>query len=192
MKQLTHFLKILFFLSLFICFTFSQSHAGSKISKRFKDGFIFIGAEPQIVLQIKKISSRCNTSLTGSFVKIVKGSLKGLKCFERKWEELNSIKSFNAESILGNDFPLFVEKPQTNIDLNKKEAYFLAKKDFKLPSFWKKNPEMDGRGVIVGVIDDGISPHPQGFQKTTTGKRKVIGHYSNSTGLSFNLKFSVF
>ena len=188
MKQLTHFLKIFFLLSLFICFTFSPSHAANKISKRFKDGFIFVGAEPQVVLHIKKISSGCNTSLTGSFVKAVNGSLKGLKCFERKWEELNSIKSFNAESTLGNDFPLFVEKPQTNIDLNKKEAYFLAKKDFNLPSFWKKNPEMDGRGVIVGVIDDGISPHAQGFQKTTTGQRKVIGHYSNSTGLSFNLK----
>ena len=57
-----------------------------------------------------------------------------------------------------------------------------------MPSFWEKNPHIDGRGVVVGVIDDGLSPHALGFRKTTTGERKVIGHDANSTGLRFQLQ----
>ena len=36
-------------------------------------------------------------------------------------------------------------------------SQYLAKKDFGLLEFWKKKPEADGRGVVVGVFDDGIS-----------------------------------
>ena len=83
-------------------------------------------------------------------------------------KEINTTKSINVESSFGNDFPLFVDLPQGDLNSQKKEAYFLAKKDFNLPSFWKKNPDIDGRGVVVGVIDDGLSPHAQGFKNTAT------------------------
>ena len=188
MKQLILFLKafpILFFL---FSHNFSMGQTPNTAFKKLNNGSIFIGLEPHNIIHLKKIGIKCGTSLKGNFVKTVEGSSKELECFQAKWEELNSTKSIKAESILGNDFPLFVEKPQPGLNHHKEEAYFLAKKDFNLPSFWKKNPKMDGRGVIVGVIDDGISPHAQGFKKTTTGQRKVIGHYSNSTGLRFTLK----
>ena len=61
------------------------------------------------------------------------------------------------------------------------KIYYLAKEDFGLIEYWAKNPTHDGRGVIAGVIDDGISPHQAGFQVTTDGQRKYIKHFSNST-----------
>ena len=185
MKQLSLFLKV--FPILFFVFSHNFS-VGQVPNTALNNGRIFIGLEPHNIIHLKKIGIKCGTSLKGHFVKTIEGSSKELECFQAKWEELNSTKSIKDESILGNDFPLFVEKSQPGLNHYKEEAYFLAKKDFNLPSFWKKNPKMDGRGVIVGVIDDGISPHAQGFKKTTTGQRKVIGHYSNSTGLRFTLK----
>ena len=70
------------------------------------------------------------------------------------------------------------------------EALYLAKKDFGILEFWKNKPEADGRGVIVGVLDDGISPHQQGFLTTTTGKRKFLKKGSNSSFTTFKLKES--
>ena len=65
---------------------------------------------------------------------------------------------------------------------------YLAKRDFKLDEFLKDNPNSDGRGVIVGVIDDGISANQIGFVKTTTGQRKIIKRESNSSDLLLNSK----
>lgn len=192
MKRFGPFLKTLLILSLIVFQKVSIGQTDKKTPKKFKNDRIFIGVQPHLIFQLQKISSNCGASLKGRFVKTISGPLKNIECFEKKWEELNSTKSLKSESIIGNDFPLFMEKSQASSNLIEKEAYFLAKKDFNLPSFWKKNPEMDGRGVIVGVIDDGISPHAKGFQKTTTGKRKIIGHYSNSTGLRFSLKLTDF
>lgn len=62
-----------------------------------------------------------------------------------------------------------------------KEALYLAKKEFGIPEFWKKYPTADGRGVRVGVIDDGISPHQSGFKITTTGERKFLAKKTQST-----------
>lgn len=70
------------------------------------------------------------------------------------------------------------------------EALYLAKKDFGIVEFWKNKPEADGRGVIVGVLDDGISPHQQGFLTTSTGARKFLKKGSNSTFSTFKLKES--
>tara|TARA_Y100001954_G_C15826145_1_gene612329 strand:+ start:2226 stop:5270 length:3045 start_codon:yes stop_codon:yes gene_type:complete len=187
MKKLNLSLKIFLVLSIVLFQNYSLSQTTYTSSEAFRKKRIFVGVNSNLMTYLKKISSHCETSLKGNFVTIVEGTTKTLGCFEKKWEELNSTKSFTDESILGNDFPLFIEKPKTSTTSHKKDAFFLAKKDFNLPSFWKKNPEMDGRGVIVGVIDDGISPHAKGFQKTTTGLRKIIGHFSNSTGLQFAL-----
>ena len=73
-----------------------------------------------------------------------------------------------------------MDKPSSGFPVES-EVVYLAKKDFGLDSYLEKNPTHDGRGVIVGVIDDGISPHQIGFQKTTTGERKYIKHFSNSS-----------
>lgn len=61
------------------------------------------------------------------------------------------------------------------------QIFYLAKKDFDLPRYWQDHPEHDGRGVIVGVIDDGVSPILNGLQVTSTGERKYLKHRSNSS-----------
>ncbi len=61
------------------------------------------------------------------------------------------------------------------------ESHYLAKKDFGILELWKTNPRADGRGVTVGVFDDGISPHQPGLQVTTTGARKVLRLGSTSS-----------
>lgn len=66
-------------------------------------------------------------------------------------------------------------------------ALYLAKKDFGLLEFWKENPEADGRGVTVGIFDDGISAHQPGFRVTTTGARKVKALLSLSSFLNITL-----
>lgn len=67
------------------------------------------------------------------------------------------------------------------------ESLYLAKKDFGILEFWKNHPQADGRGVIVGVLDDGISPHQQGFLTTSTGARKFLKKGTNSTFTTFKL-----
>ncbi len=66
-------------------------------------------------------------------------------------------------------------------------SQYLAKKDFGLLEFWKKKPEADGRGVIVGVFDDGISAHQSGFRVTSTGARKLLKRGSHSTLTTYTL-----
>ena len=83
------------------------------------------------------------------------------------------------------DTPLEVSQD----DSSKPDVFSLyqAKKDFGLLDFWKELPLADGRGVIVGVIDDGISPNQSGFQKTTTGERKFIHKQSQSSFTTYEM-----
>ena len=78
------------------------------------------------------------------------------------------------------DEEILVEKKNEEIVKNK-GTYFTAQSEFGIPQFIHKYPHFDGRGVKVGVIDDGISPHHEGFRETTDGKRKLIGSYSGSS-----------
>jgi subtilisin family serine protease len=59
-------------------------------------------------------------------------------------------------------------------------ALYQAKKDFGILELWKTTPAADGRGVTVGVFDDGISPNQSGFLLTTTGERKFLNRASPS------------
>ncbi len=86
------------------------------------------------------------------------------------------------------DSVIEIQKPQFG-DIDK-DALYLAKKDFGILDFWKKYPEADGRGVIVGVIDDGISPHQIGFSRTTTGARKFLSKATQSTFSTYPLQVS--
>jgi subtilisin family serine protease len=60
----------------------------------------------------------------------------------------------------------------------------LAREEFGLSAFWRDHPEADGRQVVVGVIDDGVSPSLSGLQLTTTGERKYINHHGISTSFT--------
>jgi subtilisin family serine protease len=172
------------FFSLFLVFFVGNAFSQEPISPLKK---IILFSSKSSSLFLKKLGAKCNVSMTGHVVKIVSGHQKGLLCFKKHWTNFKNNKSLSAPSLIGDDFILKVERPASSGPSHEK-AFYLAKKDFNLPKFWKTNEEADGRGVIVGVIDDGISPLHKGFQKTTTGKRKILAHFSNSTGLQFQLK----
>ena len=102
-------------------------------------------------------------------------------------EQIAKLQFSMAENFeyFGNE-PVIAEKQQSFDP--KKMPLYLAKKDFGLIDFWKTRPQADGRGVKVGVIDDGISPHQEGFIKTSTGERKFLKKSSSSTFTVFDLK----
>ncbi len=54
------------------------------------------------------------------------------------------------------------------------ETMYLAKDEFGLIEWLNSRPHSDGRGVVVGVMDDGIAPDLSGLGLTSTGERKVI------------------
>ncbi len=58
---------------------------------------------------------------------------------------------------------------------------YLAQKELGVLQFKKDNPLFDGRGVTVGVVDDGVSPIKVGFQKTSHGLRKIINAKTTSS-----------
>lgn len=64
---------------------------------------------------------------------------------------------------------------------------YMAKKEFGIHRLQNRFPKADGRGVIVGVIDDGISPHQKGFQVTSAGERKLLEKGSNSSSAVYSL-----
>lgn len=66
--------------------------------------------------------------------------------------------------------------------------FYLAKKDFNIPEFLAKNPTYDGRGVIVGGIDDGVSPSLPGLKTTTDGKRKFLNRTASSNFYEYTFK----
>jgi tripeptidyl-peptidase II len=50
----------------------------------------------------------------------------------------------------------------------------LPKTETQSAQFCEKNPECDGRGVVVGIMDTGVCPAAIGLQKTPDGRPKVI------------------
>lgn len=61
-----------------------------------------------------------------------------------------------------------------NVEDSMKWSGLLPKTETQAQSFIEKNPQFDGRGIIVGVLDTGVDPGAIGLQTTSDGKPKVI------------------
>lgn len=92
----------------------------------------------------------------------------------------------NSEFEFMEDAPVTVEEPEPFSV--KTDGLYLAKKDLGVLELLKSHPTADGRGVKVGVIDDGISPHQHGFILTSSGERKFLKKASRSSFSTFSLK----
>lgn len=130
----------------------------------------------------QKLFAHCQIQLGKDFVQTIQLSEKQNTCLENfsSGRRLRS-KEEKRPALFFADEILRIEKREAKSIVADQRSYFLAKKEFGIPEFLKFFPTFDGREVKVGVIDDGISPNQSGFQKTTTGKRKFLARFSNSS-----------
>ena len=54
------------------------------------------------------------------------------------------------------------------------------RKETGAASFVAKNPNFDGRGVVIAIFDSGIDPAANGLQVTSDGKPKLIDRIDGS------------
>jgi len=54
------------------------------------------------------------------------------------------------------------------------------RKETAAAAFVSKNPQYDGRGVVIAIFDSGIDPAAGGMQVTSDGKPKLIDRYDGS------------
>ncbi len=147
-----------------------------KIELKFsgETSIIVTGAQETKIL--KEEARRLGLKVLGDEILRIKGDARIIEKLEFKAaEDFDYIQDTQVEASL----------PPSEIP--QQELLYLAKKDFGLLEFWKKNPLSDGRGVKVGVIDDGISPHQEGFITTTEGRRKFLKKTSQSSFTTFKL-----
>lgn len=156
----------------------SQKHRTEKLSlseqTTGKTSVVLIGAE--ITPEFKEEVLKAGIKLEGQNILRLTGRASDLN-------QLNIPVTDNFEYLQDSE----IEVGHDQIGKPESQTLYLAKKEFGIIDFWKSHPEADGRGVIVGVIDDGISPHQIGFQKTTTGARKFLAKQSQSSFTTYPL-----
>jgi len=61
------------------------------------------------------------------------------------------------------------------VELDKFPSYDLLPKEItQALSFVRKNPEYDGRGTVIAILDTGVDVGAPGLEKTSEGKQKII------------------
>ncbi|HLE12440.1 MAG: hypothetical protein A2504_07885 [Bdellovibrionales bacterium RIFOXYD12_FULL_39_22] len=123
---------------------------------------VAIDASADLLAQAKE----CGLLISGNLIKIFSGRAEAISCFKQN-------KNASKETFL--NYPLTTDAPNAEFKIDEKVLY-MAKTDFNLHRFLLNHPSYDGRNVVVGVIDDGISPLHSGFKTTSTGKRKYFSH----------------
>ena len=138
---------------------------------------------------LKEQAIRLGLNVTGDQVLLITGATAKLK-------ELDTPADANA--LAAWDEPVGIERSQsarrsgdhsdeTVPDDAAQPVNYLARDEFGIPAWLANHPTHDGRGVKVGIVDDGISPFQSGFRTTTTGQRKFIGFSNASTRLDLAL-----
>lgn len=120
---------------------------------------------------------RLGLRVVGETVVEISGSVSNLKKLSTTDQNLQAIV----------DQPIEVtrsEESSSPSDLTMDhQTMYLAKKEFGLLDWLKSRPQSDGRGVVVGVMDDGIAPDLSGLRETSTGERKLIALGKNKSAL---------
>lgn len=99
--------------------------------------------------------------------------------------ESSDIEKLNIQESVSNEEMLIESDESGELDARQ---FYLAKEDFNIPKLQANNPTYDGRGVIVGGIDDGVSPSLGGLQITTEGKRKFLNRTAGTDFYSYEVK----
>lgn len=136
---------------------------------------LLVGAN--VTEQFRKDLKAAGISMSGETIIRLTGDAQTLNSLDIPADDLFDYTIDTAIDVQKSDFGI--------IDEN---ALYLAKKDFAILEFWKKYPKADGRGVVVGVIDDGISPNQIGFSRTSTGERKFLAKNSQSSFSTYSLE----
>lgn len=147
-------------LSLLILFSCGEKEL-FKEAKKSQDNEI---VTTQLSPEKRQLAEMLGIQINGDVIITLTGSQKSLEALE--------LESF----LTGED--VIIEGPED--ESPDPENFYLARSDFDLPKLLNQYPTYDGRGVIVGGIDDGVSPSLGGLQKTTTGERKFINRTSSS------------
>lgn len=162
-------------LSLLACGKVQKRTERIQLSGEGKTSILVLGGE--LTPDLKAQASQLGVNISGNSILKITGDISAIQSLDIPVteESLNFII----------DTP--IEKIQREIIRPSTDSLYQAKKEFGILEFWKSHPKADGRDVIVGVIDDGISPNQSGFKVTTTGKRKLLAKGSSSTFTTFKL-----
>lgn len=162
-------------ISLFSLVAFSMS--STTFSADFRS-YVFVNND-----SLRKATERCSVKgyVDDAVVVTIDLTKTHYECLSSQDEDKNDL-SFGESPIISslNESITYKRSNEALINPNQ-EVFYLAKEDFGLVNYLKKNPTHDGRGVIAGVIDDGVSPIQSGFKLTSSGERKYLKHFSNSS-----------
>lgn len=130
--------------------------------------------------EIKRQATELGITVSGDVVVSLNGATEQLAALRVRTSE-------SPVTFVDSHHALTVEAPEA-FEPPDEKVYYLAGQDFGLPSYRKTNPDVDGRGTVIGVIDDGISLFQSGFQQTTLGERKIKAFRAASPELNITLK----
>lgn len=152
-----------------------------------KDSFVrkeavIMGLSPQAVQNMKEQVLEMNAegrsvAIEGENLVIVSGLESDLANLEMASGESATILENESVEIISNVSAAEITE----------EGSLIAKRDMNIDVLQSQFPTYDGRGIAVGIIDDGVSPRHAGFRTTSEGNLKFLDKEANGNFGSFNL-----